>query len=142
MLVKLKKVHPNAVLPKQSTLGAGGYDLVATSRRQACPTDGDYVEYGTGLSISLPSGYVGLLLPRSSISQQSLLLANSVGVLDSDYRGEITFRFRSLGGHRRYNEGDRIGQLIVVRSEILTFDVVDELDGTPRGSGGYGSTGR
>lgn len=142
MLVKIKRLVPDAVLPKRATVGSAAYDLTATSRRDAHATDSPYVEYGTGISVAIPPGYVGLLLPRSSVSKQDLLLANSVGVIDSDYRGEITFRFRSTGGNRQYRPGDRVGQLMVIRSEELTFDEVGELDHTERGYGCYGSSGR
>jgi dUTP pyrophosphatase len=94
MEVKIKKLHPDATIPAYSKSGDAGMDMVATSAQIS--EDGLYIEYGTGLSIEIPDGYVGLLFARSSISKTPLVLANHVGVVDSGYRGEIKFRFKDL----------------------------------------------
>lgn len=91
MEIKIKKLCENAVIPSYAKPGDAGMDLVATSR--IFDKYGN-VEYGTGLAIEIPEGYVGLLFPRSSISKQDLSLANSIGVIDSGYRGEIKFKFK------------------------------------------------
>lgn len=91
MEVKIKKLCDSAVIPSYAKPGDAGMDLVATNR--IFDKYGN-VEYGTGLAMEIPEGYVGLLFPRSSISKQDLSLANAVGVIDSGYRGEIKFKFK------------------------------------------------
>lgn len=94
--VKIKKLNENAVIPTYSKYGDAGMDLVATSK--SFDEYGNVV-YGTGLSIEIPKGYVGLLFPRSSNAKQQLLLSNSVGVIDSGYRGEVMLKFKSTLGN-------------------------------------------
>ena len=90
MQIKIKKMNQNATLPTKGTLGAAGFDLTAVSQK----ITSKYIEYGTGLSFELPDDHVGLLFQRSSVSNKDVSLSNAVGVLDSDYRGEVTFRYR------------------------------------------------
>ena len=90
MKVNIKKLSENAVIPQYAKPGDAGMDVVATSINV---TD-KYIEYGTGLAFEVPEGYVMLIFPRSSNSKMDLLLANSVGVLDSGYRGELKLRFK------------------------------------------------
>ena len=90
--VKIKKLNENAVIPTYSKDGDAGMDLVATSKYY--DDDGNIV-YGTGLAFEIPKGYVGLIFPRSSNAKQQLLLSNSVGVIDSGYRGEVMLKFKS-----------------------------------------------
>ena len=141
MKVKIKKLHPDAVIPKYAHDTDAGLDLVATSLDYN-PTY-DFFEYGTGLAISIPEGHVGLIFPRSSISKMDLTLANSVGVIDSGYTGEIMFRFKSIGDGLQdlYSVGDKIGQLIIMPYPKVEFEEVDDLGESERGSGGFGSTG-
>lgn len=94
MQVKIKKLNINAVIPKYSLNGDAGLDLTATSRHF---DEFGNVHYGTGLAFSIPEGYVGLLFPRSSNAKKDLIMSNSVGVLDSNYRGEVTFKFKPSG---------------------------------------------
>lgn len=144
--VKIKKLHENAVIPKAATDGSAGLDLVALEDGKgsigAC---GPVMDYRTGLSIAIPKGYVGLIFPRSSIGDKtSFTLANSVGVIDSDYRGEILAKFRDLNelyGRNIYNKGDRMCQLVIVEAPEVIFEEVDDLDETDRGDGGFGSSG-
>lgn len=95
MKVKIKKLHPEAIIPKYATKGDAGLDMTAVTAN--IDQSGMFIEYGTGLAVEIPEGYVGLLFPRSSVSKTSLVLANHVGVVDSGYRGEIKFRFKDLG---------------------------------------------
>lgn len=157
MKVKIKKLSADAVMPTKAHPSDAGFDLVATSR--AIDAYGNVV-YGTGLAFEIPEGYAGLLFPRSSLAKKDLLLSNSVGVIDSHYRGEVTMKFkpsvalveepRNKAGYvishdfdyNRYEVGDRIGQLIVMPIPEVEFEWVDELSTTDRGEGGYGSTGR
>lgn len=148
MTVKIKKLNENAVIPKYSKNGDAGMDLVATSKVY---DEFENVSYGTGLAFEIPEGYVGLLFPRSSICKQDLILSNSVGVLDSGYRGEVSFKFKLLnnyyGGrndishYESYNVGDRIGQIIIIPHPKIEFEEVSELSETDRNIGGFGSTG-
>lgn len=141
MKVRIKKLHPNAVIPSYAKRGDAGMDLTATS--SSVDEIGNIV-YGTGLAFEIPEGYVGLLFPRSSNSRTNLLLTNSVGVLDSGYRGEVMFKFKSIadGDDVHYNIGDRIGQIIILPYPHIEFEESEELTKTERGIGGYGSTGK
>lgn len=147
MKVNIKKLHPDAKIPKYAKSGDAGLDLTAVSYE--FDNHGCYV-YGTGLSFEIPEGYVMLLFPRSSISKTDLMLCNAVGVVDSGYRGEVTFKFAEVGRgnecwnpHEEYKVGDRIGQAIILPYPQIEFqEVYNELSTTERGSGGYGSTGR
>lgn len=139
MQVKIKKLSPEAVLPKYAKPGDAGCDIVATS----IEVSNKYIEYGTGLSVEVPEGYVMLLFPRSSVSAYDLTLANSVGVLDSGYRGEIKFRFKTSpcqGIPDIYRVGDKIGQIMIIPYPKIEYIEVDELSSTDRGTGGFGST--
>lgn len=139
MEVRIKKLDESAVIPKYSKPGDAGMDLVATSVK----ITHNYVEYGTGLAFEVPEGFVGLIYPRSSLSNYDLVLANSVGVLDSGYRGEVKFRFKKTkeGNNKVYEIGDRIGQIIIVPYPKVHFVESNELSSSERGVGGYGSTG-
>ena len=141
MKVKIKRLSKNAVIPKKAHATDAGMDMVAISRD--FDNNGNVV-YGTGIAVEIPEGHVGLVFPRSSISKRDLLLSNSVGVIDSGYRGEITFKFKTEGGKMyadMYGVGDRIGQLIIIPIPEIEFEETDELSDTDRGTGGYGSTG-
>jgi len=142
MIVKIKKLHENAVIPVYSKPGDAGLDLVATSI-----DDDSYnnIIYGTGLAIEIPEGHVGLLYPRSSNSKTDLYLTNHVGVIDSGYRGEIMFKFRPINGIEDayiYAVGDRVGQLIIIPYPSIEFVETEELSDSDRGEGGFGSTGK
>lgn len=140
MKVRIKKLHENAVIPSYAKPGDAGLDLTATSKSYDRHHN---VVYGTGLAFEIPEGYVGLLFPRSSNFRYNVLLTNSVGVLDSGYRGEVMFKYRcSSGSGADYKIGDRIGQLIILPYPQVEFELADELSETERGAGGYGSTGR
>lgn len=139
MKVKIKRVHPTATIPKYSKLGDAAVDLTVTSIK-----DEPYqVTYGFGWAIEIPEGYVGLVFPRSSVKNTELILSNSVGVIDSGYRGEIMAVFKKLAGSvsKKYYIGDRAAQLIIVPYPQIEFQITDELSETERGVGGFGSTG-
>ena len=139
MKIKFKKTHPLAVIPKRGTSGAAGFDLTAVILDVKETT----LKYDTGIAVEIPPGYVGLLFPRSSVCKTGLSLANSVGVIDSDYRGSISFVFyKDVPCIAPYLPGDRIGQLVIVPIPEVDFVEVEELSETERGKGGYGSTGR
>lgn len=141
MQVRIKRLNPAAELPSKAHEWDAGFDLKAVSMT----VTQDYMEYGTGLAFEIPEGHVGLLFPRSSISKKELLLANSVGVLDAPYRGEVTFRFKynhTPDLEKYYRVGDRIGQLLIIPIPQIEFVFADDLSDTARGTGGYGSTGQ
>ena len=137
--IKIKKLHEDAIIPKYAKAGDAGLDL--TSVVSNISPNG-YVEHKTGLAVEIPDGYVGLLFPRSSISKLDMTLANSVGVIDSGYRGEICLRFkRASNGKGMYKVGDKVGQLVIIPYPKVELEEVTELDDTERGSGGFGSSG-
>lgn len=141
MQIKIKKLKEEAVIPSYGTDFSAGLDLTATSLEKVDKGEYGYYEYGTGLAFEIPEGFVGLIYPRSSISKTGHILANSVAVIDSDYRGEVMFRFKTIGDSKEYNVGDKIGQLIIMPYPKIEFELVDELKDTKRGSGGFGHTG-
>ena len=140
MEVKIKKLHPHAVIPRYSKPGDAGMDLTAISKSQ----EYDIMTFGTGLAVEIPDGHVGLIFPRSSIFRTDLMLSNAVGVIDSKFRGEIMFKFKinPVNSSAFYNVGERVGQLIIIPYPQIEFTEVDELSSTDRGEGGFGSTGK
>lgn len=139
MKVKVKKLVENAVIPHYAKEGDAGLDLTATS----VEVKGDKVTYGCGLAFEIPKGYVGLLFPRSSNAQKDLLQTNSVGVIDSGYRGEVTavFKVTKYFGEA-YRVGERFAQLVILPYPEIELEEAEELSVTERGTGGYGSTGK
>jgi dUTP pyrophosphatase len=154
MEVRIKRLKPNAVIPAYAKEGDAGMDLVATEIIKDTP---EQITYGTGLAMEIRDGFVGLVFPRSSIRKTGLQLSNSVGVIDSGYRGELQATFNKTFGSESmydemkvkemqpnefYNVGDRICQLVVIPTPVITVKEVDELTETERGHGGFGSTGK
>ena len=149
MQVKIKKLVKEAVIPRYAKPGDAGMDLTAVS--MTFDDDGCAV-YGTGLAFEIPKGYVGLVFPRSSNAKKDMLLSNSVGVIDSGYRGEVMLKFkpsmlffneqptRAYSAHHWWEIGDRIGQIIIIPYPQIEFVEADELSETERGTGGYGHT--
>ena len=154
MEVKIKKLNPNAVIPSYAKSGDAGMDLVATSIIKDTP---EQITYGMGIALEIPEGFVGLVFPRSSVRKTGLQLSNSVGVIDSGYRGELQATFNKLFGTERmydetkntedtsinfYKVGDRIAQIMIIPYPPIEFKEVDELSDSERGEGGFGSTGK
>lgn len=153
MQVKIKKLHKDAVIPSYAKHGDAGMDLVATSKSY---DDHGNVVYGTGLAFEIPKGYAGFLFPRSSNTKKDLILGNSVGVIDSGYRGEVVLKFKASSlrfehdgkvlsdefPQNIYDVGDRIGQIIIMPYPKVNFIEVDELSDSERGQGGFGSSGK
>lgn len=139
--VNFKKLHTSALTPCYAKQGDAGMDLTATSIVSEEPFQ---IVYGTGIAVEIPEGYVGLVFPRSSIRKYDLSLTNSVGVIDSGYRGEIQATFRKERGvaSKVYDVGDRICQIIILPFPSVTFMEKDELSDSERGTGGHGSTGK
>jgi dUTP pyrophosphatase len=144
MELKIKKLHPAAILPTYGSAGAAGADLYALPEGDPITINpGETVFIHTGLSMAIPEGYVGLNFARSGLaSKQGLAPANKVGVIDSDYRGELMVALHNHGEVPRTVEpGDRIAQFLIMPVITAHFVEVDSLDETQRGSGGFGSTG-
>ena len=141
MKVHFKKLVQEAQTPKFGKPGDAGADLVATV---AWATESQIV-YGTGLAVEIPEGMVGLVFPRSSVRNYALSMANSVGVIDSGYRGEIMVTFNIKTNHNTrelYKIGDRIAQLVIIPVPLAKYVEVEELSETQRGQQGHGSTGK
>ena len=139
--VNIKKLHSDAVIPTYAKPGDAGMDLVATEIISNTTFD---ITYGIGLAMEIPKGFVGLIFPRSSIRKYELALSNSVGVIDSGYRGELQATFKKTNGldSLSYKVGDRIAQIIIIPYPEILFIESEELSETERGSGGFGSTGK
>ena len=139
--VKVKLLNDKAKMPFQKHATDAGFDLYVTSKKTT--NHENKVHYGFGIALEIPEGHVGLLFPRSSIYKKELLLSNSVGVIDSDYRGEIKAVFIVEAYEETiYEIGDRAIQLIIMPIPRVHFDRREELSSTERGSGGYGSTNK
>lgn len=139
MEVKFKRLSEDSVLPSYSKSGDAGLDLTAISN-PIYDDENSIRTYRTGLAVEIPEGYVGLIFPRSSIYKKGLVLANSVGVIDSGYRGEILVKFANRMGAGMYYFGDRIAQLIIMPIPVIEPVEAEELSDTERGEGGFGST--
>lgn len=158
MVLNFRKLNDKAVVPTKAHSTDAGYDLTAISRE--FDADGNVV-YHFGLAIEIPEGYAGLIFPRSSICKKDLALTNSVGVIDTGYRGEITAKFKvaqrvhgdikalpdtavveNWNTATLYAVGERVAQLIIQKVEDVQWQEVDSLGKSERGTGGYGSTGR
>lgn len=141
--VKVKKLDTNAVIPTYSKDGDAGMDLTITSIISETTND---VTYGFGIAMEIPTGYVGLVFPRSSVRKYDLSLTNCVGVIDSGYRGEIQATFKKTSWLKgdssdKYVVGDRGSQIIILPYPKVSMVESEELSDTERGSGGFGSTG-
>lgn len=137
--VKIRKVHPDAVIPFRAHATDAGMDVIAISMEMT----EDYVEYDTGLQFQLPEGYAMLIFPRSSNSKKDLLLCNSVGILDAGYTGNLKLRFKLMTEgytEKIYNPGDKVGQIMIIPYPEINFIETEVFNETERGDGGFGST--
>ena len=141
MQVKIKKLSNDAIIPTYAKSGDAGMDLIATS---IIGEEVFQITYGMGIALEIPNGFVGLVFPRSSIRKTDLSLTNSVGVIDSGYRGELQATFRKHKGvaSTTYAVGDRVAQIMIIPHPPIQFEEVEELNNTERGEGGFGSTGK
>lgn len=151
MKLKVKLLNALAKLPTKSHATDAGFDLYMTS----VVNGGLFTTYKTGIAVEIPSGHVGLLFSRSSVTNFGQILGNGVGVIDENYRGEVQLRFYDLtrcsskiqdGVHDNqlnpYKVGDRIGQLVILKLPNIEIEQSDELSSTDRGVGGFGSSGK
>lgn len=152
MKIKIKKLVDDAKIPNFAKEGDAGADLIATSKK--FDEVKGYLEFGTGLALEIPKGYVGLVFPRSSISNINLTMTNCVGVIDSGYRGEVKIRYKpdyvasayimgeDVPEPIGYEIGDKIAQLVIIKLPTVEFQEVKKLSKSNRGEGGFGSSGR
>ena len=151
MKVRIQKLNPLAQIPSYAKDGDAGMDVIATSVISDTP---EQITYGLGIALEIPKGFVGLVFPRSSIRKTGLQLSNSVGVIDSGYRGELQATFNKIFGsegfydetkmqtNEFYKVGDRVAQIMIIPHPAIEFEEADKLSDTERGDGGFGSTGK
>lgn len=138
--IKFKKLTSTAKTPTRAHESDAGFDFYADG---PALFNGAWPVNHTGIAVEIPPGYFGAMFSRSSIRDTGLSLCNSVGVIDSGYRGEIVFSFYGFAGVRRlYESGDKIGQLVILPLPKVELVEVDELSRSDRGAKGLGSTGR
>ena len=139
--IKIKKLNKNVELPKQSTTGAAGMDFYLPQPVRLTPNRSKKVPLG--VAVEIPEGYVMLLIPRSSTWKTPLRMPNSVGVIDSDYRGEVCALLRNTSNFTVTADiGERLVQGVIVPVPEVQIQEVEELGETSRGAGGFGSTGK
>jgi len=141
--VKVKKLDDRAVMPKRGSEFAAGADLYAVCDGELVIAPGQTVLVHTGLALEIPAGWAGLIYARSGLATKSgLAPANKVGVVDSDYRGEVMVALHNHSGESRtIATGERVAQLVITPYLPAVFEEADELSDTQRGAGGFGSTG-
>lgn len=143
MEIKFKRLSEKAVTPVRSTVGSAAFDLTCTDVTTEINEAGELIlVYHTGIAVEIPEGYFGMLCMRSSVSRKTLNMCNACGIIDSDYRGEITGKFRTTVTvvPAVYKPQERFAQLLILPVQDVTFTESSELSITDRGDGGYGST--
>ena len=142
--VRIKKLDENATIPTYGSEFAAGADLYACMGDSVTINPHETVLIHTGIAMEIPTGYAGLVYARSGIaSKRGLAPANKVGVIDSDYRGEIMVALHNHSAQpQTIDNGERIAQLVIAPYITADFILSDELDDTDRGAGGFGSTGK
>lgn len=143
MKVKFKKLSKNAICPSYATEFSAGADLYALTENDITIKSGETFLVHTGICLEIPEGYVGLIYARSGLAtKKGLAPANKVGVIDSDYRGEIMVSlFNHSNEERTITSGERIAQLVIAPFLKADYEEATDLSDTLRGEGGFGSTG-
>ncbi len=143
-VLKIKRAAPDVALPCRETPGSAGYDLRAHLETPLPVGPGEWAMIPTGLMAEIPEGLAGMVFSRSGLgTKQGMVVAQGVGVIDSDYRGEIKVPLRNMGGAvYEVSPGERIAQLVLLPVALLPVVEADELTETRRGTGGFGSTGK
>ena len=142
--MRIKFLNDRAKMPTNGSQYAAGYDLYAAIEEPVTIYPGTCEKIGTGLAMEIPTGYFGAIFARSGLAtKQGLRPANCVGVVDSDYRGEVIVALHNDSNEARQVKPDeRIAQLVLMPYGVVDcFEVVDDLEDTDRGAGGFGSTG-
>jgi dUTP pyrophosphatase len=143
-VIQIKKLHPQAIVPKYMTELAAGMDICALPEKSICLNPGERCLVPTGLAMAIPAGYEVQVRPRSGLAiKHGISLVNSPGTIDADYRGEIGIIVINHGQEPFFiNQGERIAQLVVAKVDQAVLSEVDELSNTSRGAGGFGHTGQ
>ena len=143
-VMRVKKLRSNAIVPTYGSAEAAGADLYACLEAEVTVEPGKTVFVPTGIAMEVPRGYAGLIYARSSLgTKRGLAPANKVGVIDSDYRGEVMVALHNHGTQAQIlAHGERIAQLVVTPVLAPSFELCDDLTDTDRGAGGFGSTGK
>ncbi len=141
--INIKKINPDAIIPTYGSTDAAGADLYACLDENVSIAPGETFLVKTGLSMEIPVGFAGLIYARSGLStKKGLAPANKVGVIDSDYRGEIMVPLYNQSNiPQTISSGERIAQMVITPFIQGVFSEVDDLSSTARGEGGFGSTG-
>jgi dUTP pyrophosphatase len=144
MKLKIKRLDGRAIIPKFATDGAACFDLHAIEPGYVCDVANVSAVFSTGLSFEIPPGHVMLVYSRSGHGfKHDVRLSNCVGVIDSDYRGEVMVKLTAdTYGNLDVGHGERIAQAMIVALPVVQIEEVDELSDTARGAGGFGSTGQ
>lgn len=142
LVVNFKKLTSTAKLPVKGSSSAACYDVYATS----LILDGKgMITYGLGFATEIPEGWRGVIVPRSNLAKHKWVLSNSIGIVDSDYRGEWMVKMKSVSANpyesAPYQVGERVAQIYFEKNVEVAFAEVEELDQTERGEGGFGSSG-
>lgn len=138
--MKITRINPDITLPKRGSADAAGFDVFTPSEGHLFPNDG--MDIKLGFATAIPKGYAAIMVPRSSWGSKGLVLRNTVGLIDSDYRGEWQARIVNTGNKKlEWNADERLFQFFIVPIFTPELEVVGDLDETIRGEGGFGSTG-
>ena len=141
--IHVMRVKSSAKLPERQTAGSVGYDISACLDNDAVIAQGETKKVGSGIAISLEPGYAAFIYARSGLGINfGVIPANCVGVIDSDYRGEVIVGLKNTSKEPfTVKNGDRIAQMVITKCELPEVILCDDLDETSRGAGGFGSTG-
>lgn len=142
--IRIKKLHPNAILPTYGSAEAAGADLYACLDEPVVVQPGKTAWIPTGFAMEVPMGCAGLVYARSGMAcKKGLAPANKVGVIDSDYRGPVTVVLYNHGEEAQtISHGERIAQMVITPVLTPSYEETDDLSDTDRGQGGFGSTGK
>ena len=144
--IKIKKLHPDAVIPKYAKPGDAAMDLYAVDIKMhvdSLTDENTNIIVDSGLAFEIPEGFVGLVFPRSSIQSTGVRLTNCVGVIDSGYRGPVKAVFDIKDSSLiYYDKGDRFAQIMIIPYPQIEFEEAEELSDSERSTGGFGSTGK
>ena len=144
MRIRIRRLDPDVKLPERRHPGDAGYDLYARTEARLTPGGGRAL-VPTGVAVAIPEGYAGFVQPRSGLAlRHGVTCLNTPGLIDAGYRDEICVLLVNLDPRLAFDvqRGDRIAQLVIQRVHEVEWDSVETLDDTPRGTGGWGSTGR
>lgn len=142
--LKVKRLREGVQLPQRQTDGSAGFDLHAAIDEPSTVSPGETLVVPTGLAMEIPQGYAGMIFTRSGLGvKHGMVVKNGVGVIDSDYRGELRVALYNCDKEPyTVTPGERVAQLVLLPVGILPVTEVQELDETVRGTGGFGSTGK